>query len=258
MEQQQIFKKIFGREEDAPDNAAFLKKITEQYPYFGPAHFFALKHTDPGSENFNEAAAKTSLFFTNPFFLQAQLQPAQIANSINEMEKEAEATPENLPQNYDENRNETVTPVIADEAVNDEEEKKNDTAPVAPVNLPDEMIFEPLHASDYFASQGIKLSEAVAEGDKLGKQLKSFTAWLKTMKKVHPEKIGQADEDTEVAVRNLAEKSNLEREVLTEAMAEAYVQQGKKQKAAEVYSKLSLNYPEKNAYFAAKIESLKQ
>ena len=44
--------------------------------------------------------------------------------------------------------------------------------------------FEPMHMVDYFASQGIKLSEEVQPADKLGKQLKSFTEWLKTMKKV--------------------------------------------------------------------------
>ena len=56
------------------------------------------------------------------------------------------------------------------------------------------MVFEPMHLVDYFASQGIKLSEEVQTGDKLGKQLKSFTEWLKTMKKVHK---GQKEESIE-------------------------------------------------------------
>jgi DNA-binding SARP family transcriptional activator len=55
----------------------------------------------------------------------------------------------------------------------------------------------------------------------------------------------------------LAEKSNIETEVITEAMAEVYLQQGKISKANEVYEKLSLQNPAKSTYFAGKIENLK-
>lgn len=115
--------------------------------------------------------------------------------------------------------------------------------------------FEPMHLVDYFASQGIKLSEEVQSGDKLGRQLKSFTEWLKTMKKVHV--ADTAVSGGEVAVQAMAEKSNAENEVLTEAMAEVFAQQGKAAKAIEVYEKLSLLNTAKSAYFAAKIQNLK-
>ena len=108
-----------------------------------------------------------------------------------------------------------------------------------------------------FASQGIKLSQEALQTDKLGKQLKSFTEWLKTMKKVHPEKVVAIAEQTELLVQNLAEKSNIEDDVLTEAMAEVFAMQGKNNKAIEVYEKLSLLNPLKSAYFAAKILPLK-
>jgi hypothetical protein len=121
----------------------------------------------------------------------------------------------------------------------------------------EEMLFEPLFATDYFASQGIKLSEAILNEDKLGKQLKSFTSWLKTMKKVHPDKLAPVNALVETAVQNQAAKSNIEEEVLTEAMAEAFAQQGKNIRAIDTYEKLSLLNPAKSAYFAAKIESLK-
>ncbi|MEO7961687.1 MAG: hypothetical protein ABIR19_09070, partial [Ginsengibacter sp.] len=49
--------------------------------------------------------------------------------------------------------------------------------------------FEPLHTVDYFASQGIRLNEATLSNDKLGTQMKSFTEWLKSMKKLHPDKL---------------------------------------------------------------------
>jgi hypothetical protein len=118
-------------------------------------------------------------------------------------------------------------------------------------------IFQPLFASDYFASQGIKLSEEQLPSDRMGKQLKSFTEWLKTMKKVHDNKLPPADAPVDLTVQTLAEKSNKEEEVLTEAMAEVFLQQGKTNKAKEIYEKLSLLNPSKSAYFAAKLEQIK-
>jgi len=46
--------------------------------------------------------------------------------------------------------------------------------------------------------------------------------------------------------------------VVTEAMAEVWEKQGNAVKAQELYEKLSLLDPAKSAYFAAKIEHLKQ
>lgn len=125
-------------------------------------------------------------------------------------------------------------------------------------NITDDLpLFEPMHMVDYFASQGIKLSEEVQAGDKLGKQLKSFTEWLKTMKKVHTVTPAEEATKTDLTVEALAEMSNTENEVITEAMAEVFARQGKTGRAMEVYQKLSLLNPAKSAYFAAKIENLK-
>jgi hypothetical protein len=127
--------------------------------------------------------------------------------------------------------------------------------PLAP--HPDQPLFEPLHAVDYFASQGIKLSEEAVTGDRLGLQLKSFTEWLKSMKKTHDAGRVSNDAAAEAAVQHIAEKSNTEDAVVTEAMAEVFALQGLRQKAIDTYRKLSLLNPAKSAYFAAKIEDLK-
>ena len=118
--------------------------------------------------------------------------------------------------------------------------------------------FEPLHTTDYFASLGIRLSGEIKPNDKLGKQLKSFTEWLKTMKKIHSEQLPQQGAQTDINIQQLAEQSNKEDAVLTEAMADVLLQQGKADKAIEVYKKLSLFNPSKSAYFAAKIDQLKE
>ena len=129
--------------------------------------------------------------------------------------------------------------------------------PVEKASMDEAMLFEPMHLVDYFASQGIKLTDEVQTADKLGKQLKSFTEWLKTMKKIHVENESENPVKPDINVQVLAENSNTETEVLTEAMAEVLARQGKTGKASEVYQKLSLLNPAKSTYFAAKLENLK-
>lgn len=144
-----------------------------------------------------------------------------------------------------------------DEPIEDAEKDKFTSTKKQPKG--EELLFEPLHTSDYFASQGIKLSEEVSPGDRLGTQLKSFTEWLKTMKRV-PGRVNSSgielDTPFDNQVEKLAEKSNVEEQIITESMAEAYIMQGKKQKAIEIYEKLSLQNPAKSSFFAAKIAGI--
>ena len=234
--QQHSFQHIFREKENDRD---FLKEVTERYPYFGAAHFFLLKNTDKADPAFEATAARAGVFFEGAFLPELMLQKEE---KIPEIPKEEASIIEEIK------KEEQVPEVIKEEAT-PEPQQEVKPAPEAP-------LFEPLHATDYFASQGIKLSEDALNADKLGQQLKSFTAWLKTMKKVHPDRMGTGAAN-ETVIQHLAEKSNMEEEVVTEAMAEAYVQQGKHAQAIEIWSKLSLQNPSKSAYFAAKIDSLK-
>jgi hypothetical protein len=123
-----------------------------------------------------------------------------------------------------------------------------------------EVPIEPLYSIDYFASQGIRLrQEEEMQNDKLSVKLRSFTEWLKAMKKIHPEKLdhkmGQEEENN---IRVYAESSNEPKELYTEALAEVYLQQGLRHKAAMVFEKLSLLDPSKSAYFAARIREIKE
>ena len=122
-----------------------------------------------------------------------------------------------------------------------------------------DLLFEPYHTVDYFASQGIKLSKMELDAkDKLGTKLKSFTEWLKSMKKlpqVSIDKILSENEESKVVEDAIHSIEN--KEVITEAMAEVFEKQGLMEKAAGVYQKLSLLNPGKSVYFAAKIEALK-
>jgi len=125
------------------------------------------------------------------------------------------------------------------------------------VTATQDFLFEPYHTIDYFASQGIKLTLEENPSDTLGKQLKSFTDWLKTMRRL-PQKDREVvpDRAAEQAVQTFAAHSVLGKDVVTETMAEVLAKQGMREKARAVYEKLSLLNPDKRAYFAAKIEQL--
>lgn len=89
-----------------------------------------------------------------------------------------------------------------------------------------ELTFEPFHTVDYFASQGIKFKEEEKPVDKFGQQLKSFTDWLKAMKRLPVTEITKTVEaSSEKKVAQLAEHSITEREVVTETMAEVWEKQ---------------------------------
>jgi len=234
MPQQDILRNIF----DTPvggDTRGYFEKLTKEYPYFGIAHFYLLKETQLSAADYENIAGRTALHFNNPFYL-----------------------------NYLLNKKETVYPAInpADQKIKSEIKEPQFASATEAVEIKVEekeepILFEPLYTTDYFASQGIKLSEEVKQNDKLGKQLKSFTEWLKTMKKVHD---GKAPIENELVDRNvqiIAEESNKEAGVVTESMAEVYITQQKHKKAREIYEKLSLLDPSKSAYFAAKLQLLK-
>ncbi len=285
---QSLYTQTFKEHNGDAGQTTLLKEVVHTYPYFSLAHFFLLQHTVANEQNYNDIAAKTALHFSNPFLLNEHLfgeEPNENADAVSEPllnETAAETTEavavisveesadlDALQNNTAIQTSEETIPVLSNQEdvikTGDAAEEtvfappiKEETTEVSPKeNIKEAPLFEPLFASDYFASQGIKLSEEQQPTDRMGKQLKSFTEWLKTMKKVHDYKQPTADQAIDLSVQNLAEKSNKDAEVLTESMADVYLQQGKMHKAREIYEKLSLLNPSKNAYFAAKIEHIK-
>lgn len=129
----------------------------------------------------------------------------------------------------------------------------------APPPVINEIGFDPYHTIDYFASQGIKLKLEELAKDKLGQQLKSFTEWLRSMKRIGPASINGAalDDTTQQAIQSIADTSIEGKDIVTEAMAEVWVKQGNYRKAISIYEKLSLQNPLKSPYFADRIQQLK-
>ena len=131
-------------------------------------------------------------------------------------------------------------------------------APLADEKEANTLAFEPYHTVDYFASQGIRFKDEQKDRDRFSVQLRSFTDWLKTMKRIPASDIVPATNSSdEKRVEQMAEVSISPREVVTETMAEVWEKQGNRAKAIHIYEKLSLLDPAKSTYFAAKIEQLK-
>lgn len=315
-----------------------LEILADKYPYFGIAQLLVSgKLKEENTAEYEKQVQKTSLYFTNPLWLDyilnkkpflpgvklpetsgqaheafttvkdgiaAEIIESPATNDIPDRtaiedsasenfgaivtEKE-EATPvasftevieapatgnaplqteieEQSTTNIEDANSETKEdiPVTGPEIVSDNENKLEKIS-IAPLkqealtgsNAP--LTFEPYHTVDYFASQGIKLTQEEKPQDRFGQQLKSFTQWLKTIKKIPPAEIAkELGKGNEQKVVTLAEHSLSDREIVTETMAEVWLKQGNKAKAIEVYNKLSLQNPAKSAYFAGLIEQLKQ
>jgi hypothetical protein len=111
---------------------------------------------------------------------------------------------------------------------------------------------------DYFASQGIKLG-LTEQKDELSNKVKSFTSWLKTMKKLQPipensiSRKKYADDYTENESKHVSGDA-----IITESMAEVFVKQGLFDKAIDIYIKLSLQNPSNSHIFANRIISIKE
>ncbi|NCI46019.1 hypothetical protein [Sediminibacterium soli] len=277
---------LTGNSDEAGIPLEYWQQLAEQYPYFAPAQFFLaskLRQRSPSAAAAQQV--KTALYFSNPYWLQYQLQ-SSVAVVADKAEKAVIPTLESI--------RETMRNIDRNQSIQDEPEEpapeEEDTLPEEaleeqenlaetklsnilseqfadfkkPVDNNDKLDIETqgerLHTVDYFASQGIKIDLDKLPQDKLSSHLRKFTDWLKEMK--NPQ-TGQAGADLgttaemEDAVAEIAKTSNVSREVLTEAMAEVLVKQGQVAKAIHLLGKLSFINPEKSSYFAARIEQLK-
>lgn len=150
----------------------------------------------------------------------------------------------------------------------------------------------PIYTEDYFLQQGEKISpvlpedidslkttETAEEAAKSLMVMMSFTEWLLHFKSStekqkeetkdqralktmwQKEKLAAAIEEEneeipenvfEMAVNSITKEDGL----ASESLADIYIKQGKLDKAIDMYRKLSLRNPQKNAYFARKIEEI--
>ena len=239
-------------------NIETLQQFANKAPYFAPAHFFlSLKLKQQGIEaDWMASSQKTNLYFSNPLWLQFQIDEnepkepldshgadlAKLKNIFSKKDGTNELIEKKISGILSSQLADFKKPVTGDEVLD------IDGAQLR------------MHTIDYFASQGIKIDLSSIPQDKLTRHLLKFTDWLKQVKNANanadPTDLGTSIA-LEKAVAETAKNSNKTREILTETMADVLVKQGQKDKAIQLFIKLSFLNPEKSSYFAAKIEQLK-
>lgn len=184
----------------------------------------------------------------------------------------------------------------ADERAADAAEENGHNAEKINETVIEDLIFTPVQSEDYFKQQGINVSSEftgdineLVHGNEESEDtesdarslmvMMSFTEWLVHFKRTtekkneeiedqkavramwQKEKLAAALEEEndeipenvfEMAVNSIAKEEGL----ASESLAEIYLKQGKHDHAIEMYKKLSLRNPQKNAYFAARIEEI--
>jgi hypothetical protein len=282
-----LAQQLFGKSSIDECDLQEIKNLANNYPYFAPAQFLLLeKLKKENSPEYSVQLQKAVLYYPDPlefeyfissdrFETEVDFEESYPSSSIS-YEKEEEKTSIDLPEEKikDPAIEESIVPeteiidTISEASIQIPVEEKMEEAiervlvhEEQQINEPanNDLVFEPYHTVDYFASQGIKLSQEETSKDKFGKQLKSFTEWLKSMKRLPATEISNnIDASTESKVQHLAQDSVHEADVVTEAMAEVWIKQGNREKAIETYNKLGLLNPSKRAYFAGLIENLKR
>jgi tetratricopeptide (TPR) repeat protein len=157
--------------------------------------------------------------------------------------------------------------------------------------LNEENLIQPIYTEDYFLHQGISVGDSIPQDldharkndtedkDMALMRMMSFSEWLMYFKTKN-EKEKEEEEDKR-ALKSMWQKEKLaaameaendeipetvfemavnsitkEEGLVSESLAEILIKQGKYDKAVEMYRKLSLRNPQKNAYFAQKIDAV--
>jgi len=243
-----------------------LVQLVKEYPYFAPAHYLKWMGTLQVPE---DLAALQQLHPVNPVLL-AGLLKETTAYPV------PEAGPVQLPAEAEPPAEGTTAAKAGDEFL------------MQPVSAEDYFLQQGIHVSgdlpelkEVLTPLESPASENEEEKEKSLMVVMSFAEWLKHISSKNQkakeeeaeqkalktmwqqQKLAAAIEEEneeipeqvfEMAVNSISRKE----ELISESLAEVYVKQGKKGKAIEMYQKLSLQNPEKNAYFAAKIENLQK
>ena len=269
-----MIQSLFQRESMDEMTLDELKSHAEAFPYSSIIQFlYTCKLKSQYHLDFPEAVSKTALFFDDSSWLNYQLREegekgnfrkilyGSQHNDANEVEGL------NLPAedrgaegvevvDFDENEGGFHDPAIV-QAIEKIELQDPNTNPASGTNKDFEFQLTPYHTVDYFASLGIKINME-NEKDELSLKVKSFTAWLKTMKRLQPGSETVTIKDIQSILDTHHEEENQSEAVLTEAMAEVYLKQGLREKAIDVYDKLSLQNPLNSHKFADKISQIKE
>ena len=237
-----------------------METLAEEHPYAaGLQLLLAARLYEANDPSLKNQWQKTLLYFRDPLLLQYQFYAKN-----NEVRKAAKpAVPDFHQTAIVDPVVETAAPPAPEAGIAQQPDTGTIDIPgikLAPLDAAKaDLLFTPYYTVDYFASQGIKLGDDPSTSDRFGTQLKSFTSWLREMRRLPDAAAGiKLNSKGEAEIEKMAALSLNGQNEETAAMAEVWAKQGNKIKAIEIYQKLSLQNPSKRAYFAAKIEHLKK
>lgn len=184
-----------------------------------------------------------------------------VDNPKNKPEEEAEEKEENtllydeLEENLIELRKNKA--LISEPQTERGEEEEEETAPTrteGPI-IPLSNNVEKEKMEEYLAS--LKTNEAkIIENEKVREQIKIIDSFIENQPKLP--KLDHGEEDQEKREDLSLRSSQASANIASENLAMIMAKQGKLQKAEEIYNKLIWKYPEKKAYFVARINELKK
>lgn len=158
--------------------------------------------------------------------------------TVNNIKEESESIEETKPK----------APVM-NETTASMDEKENPIAitPVKPIEKK-----EPVDAAEILRQRLAELNAGTKQEEAPTDQKKIIDEFIEKEPRLTLDRNRENDKD-------LSEESTKDNnEIISETLAEVYMKQGNKEKAIEIYEKLSLANPEKSAYFAAQIKKIKE
>ena len=167
-----------------------LLKLSTDHPFSGALQLlYAQKLKDENNGDFALQWQKALLYFNNPLFVHHVLNSATASTQIVEESRETiEVGDQEIK--VDQPEIEKGIEFSVDQPEEDQQALNIPGLKIEPIDpAKASLSFTPYHTIDYFASQGIKISNEIKSADKFGNQLKSFTSCIKEMRRYPEEDI---------------------------------------------------------------------
>lgn len=247
MEKNLLFSFISQPDQMIVDHNQALKDMIRDYPYFNSVHLLLLYNLKKiNKDQYDQQLRKSSIYVSDRHSLfnllhgfGPELKKTEPVNSIAETEtmyKEEKEVSKPFDKLYDSSElleiddNQNVTTSEPGTKIEFSESQKKDTNEVR--QIPDFELDEGTNRSSSF--------------DLIEKFIEENPAFV-------PNRLELSELREDISVSSITENEDL----VTETLAEVYTSQKLYAKAISIYEKLILKFPEKKAYFATRIENLR-
>lgn len=253
-----------------------IKDLIQRYPFFAPARMLAAAQEHKVAP-FAASVMHLGFMYSGNRFLFHEMLEQAAGNRRTAIDTTTQTNAARAQAVVSE---ETITPSDNETTTDNKKEKT---------------LIQPIYTEDYFLHQGISVDDKIPSAINSPKQEKpaieeedeekslmrimSFSEWLMYYKNKNKQKeeeeedikarksswqkeklaaaLGEENDEIPETVFEMAVNSITKEEgLISESLAEILIKQGKYDKAVEMYRKLSLRNPQKNAYFAQKIEAV--